>query len=127
MDNSQQTTQKNTADIPPEIKEYLEGLIKEANIPTYDDISKQNIMLELFDRLDKFIAAKIVENLTDEDSETFTKMNEDGKSQEEIDSFIREHLPNAQEVFARAFLDFRDFYLTAQPNFQKAQQAGNPI
>lgn len=101
--------------IPPEIQAYLEGLIQEANVPVFDDKAKQELVNYLFDKLDKFLAAKIVENMSPEDTEAFIKLNEDGKSREEIDAFIKEHMKNPQEVFTRAFIDFRDFYLTGQP------------
>lgn len=100
--------------IPPEIQAYLEGLIQEANVPVFDDKAKQELVNYLFDKLDKFLAAKIVENMSPEDTETFIKMNEDGKGREEIDAFIKEHMKDPQEVFTRAFIDFRDFYLTGQ-------------
>lgn len=120
------TTSKNTVVIPVEIQLFLENLIKEANIPTYDDESKQQMVRELFERLDKYIALKIAEYLTDEEAEQFIKMNEEKKSQKELDAFIAEHIPDAQVVFTQAFADFRDFYLTAQNNFQAMIQQGNP-
>ncbi len=102
--------------IPVEIRAYLEDLIAEAQVPVFDDKAKEDLVQYLFERLDKFLAAKIVENMTPEDTETFIKMNEDKKSREEIDDFIREHMTDAQDVFTKAFIDFRDFYLTAQSN-----------
>lgn len=109
--------------IPPEIQAYLESLIQEANVPVFDDKQKQELVRYLFDRLDKFLAAKIVENMKPEDTETFIKMNEDKKSREEIDAFIKEHMQNPQEVFTRAFVDFRDFYLTGQANLSQKPAA----
>lgn len=100
--------------IPPEIQTYLENLIAEAKIPTADPKSKDDLVRYLFDKLDKFLAAKIVENMKPEDVDAFVKMNQDQKSREEIDAFIKEHMENPQEVFTRAFVDFRDFYLTGQ-------------
>jgi len=38
-------------------------------------------------------------------------MNEDKKSKEEIEQFIKTKLPNSQEVFTNAFIDFRSLYL----------------
>lgn len=100
--------------IPSEIQAYLESLIQEANISATEDKAKEELVRYLFDKLDKFLAAKIVENMTPEDTEAFIKLNEEGKSREEIDTFIKEHMQNPQEVFTRAFIDFRDFYLTGQ-------------
>lgn len=106
----------NSVQIPSEIRAYLEDLILEAQVPVENDNAKEELIQYLFERLDRFLAAKIVENMKPEDTETFIKMNEEGKPREEIDNFIRDHMQNAQEVFTRAFVDFRDFYLTAQAN-----------
>src|SRR5258706_9601375 len=129
VDQSQQVTQpnptdtaslsNNQGDIPVEIQVFLEELIEEANIPAFDEGTKQQVVKDLFERLDKFIALKISENLSEEDTEAFIKMNEEGKPKEEIDAYISTHIPNAQEMFTKAFIDFRDFYLTAQSNFQE--------
>lgn len=100
--------------IPPEIKGYLEALITEAKIDTKDEAAKEQIIRYLFERLDKFLAAKIVENMNEADVKEFIKLNEDKKPREEIDAFIKAHMQNPQEVFTRAFVDFRDFYLTGQ-------------
>ena len=107
--------------IPVEIRAYLEDLILEAQVPVFDDKSKDELIQYLFERLDRFLAAKIVENMKPEDTETFIKMNEEQKSREEIDQFIKDHMQNAQEVFTRAFVDFRDFYLTAQANIAEGK------
>lgn len=114
MDDNSTSQNPAQVNIPPEIKDFLEGLIKEANIPFDNDSAKEELVRYLFDKLDKFLAAKIVENMKPEDTEAFIKMNEEGKSREEIDAFIKEHMENPQEVFTRAFIDFRDFYLTGQ-------------
>ena len=108
--------------IPVEIRAYLEDLITEAQVPVFDDKAKDELVQYLFERLDRFLAAKIVENMSPEDTEAFIKMNEEKKSREEIDQFIKDHMQNAQEVFTRAFVDFRDFYLTAQANASTGTQ-----
>lgn len=106
--------QKQQLPIPAEIRSYLEGLIQEANVPSFDGRAKEELIQYLFERLDKYLSAKIVENMPAEDTEILIKMNEEGKSQEEISEFMKEHMENPQEVFTRAFIDFRDFYLTGQ-------------
>lgn len=115
MDTNQgsQTSMQNIP-IPPEIQAYLENLIAEAKVPMVDDKAKAELVRYLFERLDRFLAAKIVEHMKPEDTEAFIKLNEAGKPREEIDAFIKEHMQNPQEVFTRAFIDFRDFYLTGQ-------------
>jgi hypothetical protein len=112
--------------IPQEVREYLEEIIAQAQIPVFDDETKKQVVTDLFGRLDKYLALKIAENLSEDNVNIFVQMNQDKKPQEEIDAFIQQHIPNAQDMFEQAFVDFRDFYLTAQSNFAEAGKAGNP-
>lgn len=116
-----------TREIPAEIRAFLQGIMEEAHVIVVDDQEKEQVIQYLFDRLDKYIAAKIIENMSAEDTEAFIKMNEEKKPQEEIDVFLQEHMKDPQEVFSRAFVDFRDFYLTGQPNAGQPDTSGkNP-
>lgn len=106
--------QRNTVTVPQEIRNYLESLIHEANVAVFDEKTKEDLVQYLFNKLDRFLAAKIVENMSAEDTKEFIKLNQEKKSKEEIDAYINAHMQNPQEVFTRAFVDFRDFYLTGQ-------------
>ena len=99
-----------TLQVPDEIKTYLEGLISDSGI-VLDDQMKEEMIKELFARLDSYMTSVIVEKLSSEDVEVFIKMNEDKKTKEEIEQFIKTKLPNNQEVFTNAFIDFRSLYL----------------
>lgn len=105
--------------IPQEIRNYLESLIQEANVAVFDEKTKEDLVQYLFEKLDKYLAAKIVENMTEEDTKEFIKLNQEKKSKEEIDNFINAHMKEPQDVFTRAFIDFRDFYLTGQDSTVK--------
>jgi hypothetical protein len=80
---------------------------------------KEQVIQELFFQLDNYLASVITDNLSPEDLEVFIKMNEEKKSKEEIEGFIKEKLPNAQEIFTNAFATFRDLYLK---HVEKAKQ-----
>ncbi len=97
--------------IPAEVRTYLEGLLADANIIFKDDGVREEMIKELFARLDQYLAGIIVENMPDEHLEAFMKMNEENKTKEESEAFIKEKMPNSQEVFAKAFADFRALYL----------------
>ena len=43
--------------------------------------------------------------------DTFIKMNEQNRSKAEIQRFVQEHVPNAGQVFANAFAEFRKMYV----------------
>lgn len=109
MDNQQDAGQK--LEIPQEIRNFLEGLLKDAGLTTLDDNMREEMIKELYARLDNYIASVIVDKLPPEHLDDFIKINEEKKSQQEIEQFLKDKMPNPQEVFANAFSEFRDLYL----------------
>lgn len=97
--------------IPQEVRTFLEGLLEDAHMTTLDDSMREEMIKELYARLDNFITTAIVDNLPPEHLEEFIKLNETKKSQAEIQAYLQDKMPNAQEVFSNAFIQFRDLYL----------------
>ncbi len=98
-------------EIPQEIRTFLENLLKDANITPLDDAMKEEMLSQLYVKLDSFIMTTVIENLPPEHMDEFIKLNEENKPKEQIDAFMAEKIPNSEDVFAKAFLDFRDLYL----------------
>jgi hypothetical protein len=107
--------------IPQDIRGFLEGLITDAGM-TVDESLKEEMVRELYARLDNYMTGVIVDNLKDEDVETFIKMNEDKKAKSEIEAYLKTKLPNATELFTKSFVDFRNLYLG---NVSAHRQADN--
>lgn len=97
--------------IPDEIKTFLELILQEANMTTLDDSMKQEMLSQMFERLDQHLSAVILESLPEDKVEEFIKMNEQQKPQAEIQAYLQQHIPNVQEIMANAFTEFRDMYL----------------
>ena len=114
------TVQNKGLVIPPDINVFLTGLLEDAGITPVDEIMKEELITELFARLDNFITTTIIDNMPEEHIDAFLKMNEDKKPQKEIEEFLKGKMPNYQTVFAQAFSDFRDLYLS---NVTVARQA----
>lgn len=108
-----QTTSQNSplAQIPPEVIKFLENLLTEANIEPIDEAMREQLLLELYSRLDNFLTTTIMENMPPEKLDEFIKMNEEKRSREDLDKYMRENIPDGEMVFAKAFVDFRDIYL----------------
>lgn len=98
-------------EIPADVRSFLDGILKDANMSILDEETHEDMLQELYQRLDNFLASIVVQNLPPEHLEQFIKMNEEKKSREEVQQFLQEKVPNIQEVFARAFMEFRDLYL----------------
>lgn len=97
--------------IPAEIKTFLDSILEEANMTTLDDTMRQDMITQMFERLDQHLSAVILESLPEDKVEEFIKMNEEQKSQEEIQAYLQQYIPNVQEVMANAFTEFRNMYL----------------
>ena len=109
MDNQQNQQQK--LEIPQEVRNFLDGLLTDANMTTLDDNMREEMIKELYARLDNFITTAIIDNLPPEYLDEFIKLNEEKKPQAEIEQFLKDKMPNPQEVFANAFSEFRSLYL----------------
>lgn len=112
-------------EIPQEVKNFLEGLLKDAGMTTLDDNMRKQMIKELYARLDNYIASVIIDKLPPEYLDEFIRMNEEKKSQAEIEQFLKDKMPNAQEVFRNAFADFRDLYLGNVSVAQNAPASGS--
>ncbi|MBA3723659.1 MAG: hypothetical protein H0W89_02060 [Candidatus Levybacteria bacterium] len=97
--------------IPEDIRQFLDGMLQEAGMLTLDDQMREGMIQELFYQLDNYLASVIVKSLEPEDLETFIKMNEEKKSKVEIEQFIAQKVPNAQEIFSGAIMEFKRLYL----------------
>lgn len=98
-------------EIPTEVRTFLEGLLNDAGMTTLDEGMHEEMVKELYARLDNYMTSVIVDNLPAEHLDAFIKMNEEKKPRNEVEQFLKEKMPNATEVFAKAFADFRDLYL----------------
>ena len=99
-------------EIPSEVRTFLEGLLQDAGMTTLDDQMREEMVKELYARLDSYITSVIVDNLPAEYLDAFIKMNEEKKPKAEIEQFLKEKMSNATEVLAKAFADFRGLYLS---------------
>ena len=99
--------------IPPEIRSFLESLLKDTNMRTVDDEVREEMIKELYIRLDDFLTNAIIEHLPEEHLDDFITMNEQGKPMAEMQQFLIEKMPGASQVFATAFDDFRSLYLSS--------------
>lgn len=109
--DSQNTQPAQTLDIPPDVRGFLENLIQDAGLTPLDETAREQMIEELYVRLDNFLTSEIVKSLPPEQLEEFVQLNERGASQEEVNQFMNEKIPNAQDLFGAALVNFRDLYL----------------
>lgn len=103
--------QSNINAIPDEVKSFLSGLLDDAGMTDLDPDMREEMIMELYVRLDNYLVSVIVDNMPDDQLDAFAKLNEEKKPREEIEKFVNEKIPNATAVFADAFAKFREMYL----------------
>ncbi len=101
-----------TPEISSDVREFLLGILQDANMHMTDEQMQEEMIKELFVRLDNYIGSVIIDNLQPNDVESFIRMNEENKPREEINKFLKEKMPNAEEVMQKAFIHFREMYLS---------------
>ncbi len=122
--NPTTTQDTNTAVvIPEEIRSFLDGILQDAGMTNLESDMHEEMLAQLFARLDTYLTSAIVDNMPPEHVDEFIRMNEEQKSQAEIQQFLVDKMPNAQEVFANTFADFRTLYLN---NVTVAREAPSP-
>lgn len=97
--------------IDPQVRTFIDGLLQDAGMTAVDETMREEMVKELYVRLDNYLATVIAESLPSEHFDEFIKMNEEKKSREEVEKFLQDKVPNVSEVFAKAFADFRAMYL----------------
>ena len=94
MDNQTTTTTNNntnqTLQIQPEIKTFLESILTDAGMTALDNDMHEEMLKELYARLDNFLVGIIIDNMPADKLEAFTKLNEENKPKEEIEKFVKE-------------------------------------
>lgn len=103
---------KPTEQIPADVRNFLDGLLVDAQMKSLDDDMREEMVKELYVRLDNFLTSVILEKLPPENAEEFIKMNEEKKSKAEIEAYLKDKIPDASQVFAEAFANFRELYLS---------------
>lgn len=100
-----------TQNISPEIHQFLEDLMDEAGVVIASVLLREEMISRLVKRLDKLLSIRFAQHLSDEDIQTFMRMNENNEPKEKIDAFLREKIPDVENVVKDTFVEFRLLYL----------------
>jgi hypothetical protein len=96
------------------IRTYLKQMLADAGqVDLGADLENQMIE-DLNSRLEDRLILVAMENLPQDKQEELTAMAEDKESSKSLEEYVKNNIPNWEEVFARALQDFRETYLGAQ-------------
>lgn len=108
-------------EIPEEVRAYLEGLLQDSGM-VIEDSAREEVIKELYARLDNYLASVILENIPQDQVDDFISVSGEKKTLPEMQEYLLSKLPNAKEVLTKAFIDFRQLYLG---NVAVAREAEN--
>ncbi len=94
-----------------EVREFVYGLMQEADLDILPPDLCQKIYNELLIRLDAKLTIAAVGALPDDKVSQFKKLLSENKTTSQVSNFLNENIPNVGEVYATAFSDFRKVYL----------------
>lgn len=96
--------------IPPEIRLFLEDLLKEAKIDNPDPALKEMMIEDLYERLQVRFTQVLVEHLEADDMDKYAELAE--QDQAKAMDFLKLKNNNMPQYFLQAMQEFRQVFLT---------------
>lgn len=97
---------------PTAFSVFLEKLVLEAHGPVPDKLREQ-MLGDLYGRLITHLHTSYLQALPDTLAPEYDVLMKKNPSEEEIETFFSNHVPDIAEISAEALLEFRDIYLHA--------------
>lgn len=92
------------------LDEFVARLLEEKGLSGLDSEVLEQVTTDLRSRVEDRINAKIVSALPESELQAFSTMLDTG-SEEEIQAFCTEHIPNMDNLVAAELLAFRETYV----------------
>lgn len=105
MDNTQAVNEQ-------ALESFVDELIKAKNSPEVTDETRAEVKQMLMNDVLQGINAHLVSLLSDEDVEHLNEMLDREATDEELNAYFTEKIPNTQDEIAKALVNFRDGYLS---------------
>src|SRR3989344_3347413 len=90
---------------------FADSLIEEKKFPELLPEVKEQIKTDLLVRIDDFLAARIIAELSDEDVDAFEKLLNAGAQPTDIQQFAVDHIQDFQSFLTQSLMEFRAVYL----------------
>lgn len=96
--------------LSPEVKKFLEDLLTKAEIVPVSEEMHENMITELYIELDRYVTAKLIENMPIEHMDAFLALKKENDAQK-MEIFIKKNVPDAQQLYTDAFVEFGQMYI----------------
>jgi aspartyl/asparaginyl-tRNA synthetase len=92
------------------LEAFTNKLLEEKGLTSLDPEILVEAKKDIMEKAEDKIKATIFENIPENKLEEFNKLMEDN-NEENLQKFIKETLPNIEELIAQTLLDFKNTYL----------------
>ena len=106
----EKTNTKTIPEITPEVKVYLQSLMREKKLDTLPSKLQSEMILDLYVRYLDYLLVNIATSLKEDKREKFDDLLDTGAPQEEIDKFIKAEVDYGK-VAKETNQEFRDIFL----------------
>lgn len=90
---------------------YIDNLINQKGYPNLTDEVREELKNDIRARLNDFIMARVIAAFTDEDIDKFEELLKQNKSQEELQQFAVDHIPDFTTFLTNVLIEFQGVYL----------------
>jgi len=94
-----------------QIRSFLKQLLFDAGQTDLPQEVENQMIEDLYTRLEDRLMLSAMEHLSEEQQEVLDRMTEEGKSADEVETFLKSAIPNYDEVFRATLEDFRNTYI----------------
>ncbi len=101
---------KMVPEMTPEVKDYLQLLMREKKLDVLPAKLQSEMLLDLFVRYMDYLLANTATSLEEDNRDQFDKLLDSGAPQEEINDFIKKNVDSAK-VAQETNQEFRDIFL----------------
>jgi len=96
----------------PQVQKYLQDLLRDAGQTDLGEELEEQMMKDLYSRLEDRLIITAIGFLGQKEREQLEGFSDD-QTPQEVQNFLKKHVPNYDRVFAQVLLDFRNLYIEA--------------
>ncbi len=100
-----------TTPIPQPVQEFLADLIRRAGLEQDTPDKRYTMIDQLYTALNNYLTSVAVEKLSEVDREEFVEFVKSGPASEQMSTFLRSRIVDAEAVFTDAMEQFESIYL----------------
>jgi hypothetical protein len=94
-----------------DVKNFLLSLLEEGGMGEVPEEVKDQMVQDLYVRLDDRLKVSILEAMTDEQRVELQKLIDEDKSDEDVQQYIIDNVKNLNDIYTKVFEEFKDLYL----------------